>query len=119
MEEAQQILKEMMSWPTLYPQLFSNLNLRLRSGILLYGPPGCGKTLLAQTVTKTYNLNYITVKVNDYFRCYLHIAQVMWSYIKFFLIELIFLANQRWTFFAYSTSGKFQNLCKFLIFSEI
>ena len=67
LKNAQHMLEEVLSWPSLYPNFFSSSSLRLRSGILLYGPPGCGKTLLAQTVTKKYKLNYITVKVSCIF----------------------------------------------------
>lgn len=46
-----------------YPILFSNLPIRHRSGILLYGAPGTGKTLLAQSVAKDSGMNFISIKV--------------------------------------------------------
>ncbi|XP_045592696.1 peroxisomal ATPase PEX1 [Procambarus clarkii] len=60
--EASSILEETLTWPSTYPNLFSKITLRLRSGVLLYGPPGCGKTLLANTVTANCSLNLISVK---------------------------------------------------------
>lgn len=45
-----------------YPALFSNCPLRLRSGLLLYGAPGTGKTLLAGVVAKECGLNFISIK---------------------------------------------------------
>lgn len=47
-----------------HPILFSNLPIRHRSGILLYGAPGTGKTLLARAVAKDSGMNFISIKVS-------------------------------------------------------
>ena len=60
--EAKNILLETLEWPTRYSPIFQNCPLRLRSGILLYGYPGCGKTLLASAVASQCGLNFISVK---------------------------------------------------------
>jgi len=46
-----------------YPELFANLPIRQRSGVLLYGAPGTGKTLLAGVVARESGMNFISVKV--------------------------------------------------------
>ncbi|XP_071084749.1 peroxisomal ATPase PEX1-like [Haliotis cracherodii] len=60
--EVKKMLMETLQWPSKYPQLFLNCPLRLRSGLLLYGAPGTGKTLLAGVVAKECGLNFISIK---------------------------------------------------------
>lgn len=62
LEETKRVLRETLEWPTKYGPIFSQAPLRLRSGLLLYGYPGCGKTLLASAVAKECGLNFISVK---------------------------------------------------------
>ncbi|KAI0310136.1 P-loop containing nucleoside triphosphate hydrolase protein [Amylostereum chailletii] len=62
LNETRRVLRETLEWPTKYAQIFKQSPLRLRSGLLLYGYPGCGKTLLASAVAKECGLNFISVK---------------------------------------------------------
>ncbi|KAK4057620.1 Peroxisome biosynthesis protein pex1 [Microbotryomycetes sp. JL221] len=62
LHETRQTLRETLEWPTKYGAIFASCPLRLRSGLLLYGYPGCGKTLLASAVAKECGLNFISVK---------------------------------------------------------
>ncbi|QIW99890.1 hypothetical protein AMS68_005408 [Peltaster fructicola] len=62
LRETRQTLLETLQYPTTYAPLFSKCPLRLRSGLLLYGYPGCGKTLLASAVAGECGLNFISVK---------------------------------------------------------
>ena len=62
LKEARKILVETLQYPTAYAPIFDRCPLRLRSGLLLYGYPGCGKTLLASAVAGECGLNFISVK---------------------------------------------------------
>lgn len=62
LENAKQELKEAVEWPFRYPEAFDHLGIRKINGTLLYGPPGCGKTLLAKAVANESEANFISVK---------------------------------------------------------
>ncbi|KAM3857900.1 peroxisomal ATPase PEX1 [Diretmus argenteus] len=62
LREVQQQLMDTILLPAKYPILFSNLPIRHRSGLLLYGAPGTGKTLLAGAVAKDSGMNFISIK---------------------------------------------------------
>lgn len=57
-----EVLQEVLIWPTKFPKLFENSPLRNQAGVLLFGPPGTGKTYLVGQIAKTWNLRMISVK---------------------------------------------------------
>jgi len=62
LEDIKSELREAVEWPLKYPKLFEKAGIRPLNGILLFGPPGCGKTLLAEAVANESKCNFITVK---------------------------------------------------------
>lgn len=63
-------LLKTIEFPIKYPHLFKNSSLK-RSGILLYGPPGCGKTLVAKAVSTELNVSFLSVKGPELLNMYI------------------------------------------------
>ena len=67
LEDVKQHLIEAVEWPLKSPEMFTKLGIRPPKGILLYGPPGCGKTLLARAVATESEANFISIKGPEVF----------------------------------------------------
>ena len=62
MAEVKQALTETVLWPLSYPDTFARLGVQPARGLLLYGPPGCGKTYLVRALAGTGQANVLSVK---------------------------------------------------------
>ena len=64
-------LREIVELPLRHPEVFSKIGIEPHKGILLFGPPGCGKTLIAKALATESNANFYIINgpeiVNKYY----------------------------------------------------
>ena len=61
LEDAKTKIREMIELPMKHPELFKHLGIEPPKGVMLYGPPGCGKTLLAKAVANESGANFLSI----------------------------------------------------------
>ncbi len=67
LEEVKDQLRELVQIPLLYPETLVSLKIRPPSGVLLYGEPGTGKTLIAKALGRECHANFISIKGSEIF----------------------------------------------------
>jgi transitional endoplasmic reticulum ATPase len=65
LNEAKRVLEENIKYPQIYPELYKQFGGRQTKGVLLSGPPGCGKTLLAKALAAESSMNFIYIKAAE------------------------------------------------------
>lgn len=70
MHEVKKKLKQAIEWPLTHPELFCKMGISERHGILMYGPPGCSKTMIAKALATESGLNFISIKGPELFNKY-------------------------------------------------
>lgn len=65
MEDIKEEIRMKIILPMQQPDLYKAYGKKIGGGILLYGPPGCGKTFLARATAGHVNINFVSVGIND------------------------------------------------------
>lgn len=75
MRELKAMLERDVILPLLEPEIYKRYRVDLPNGILLYGPPGCGKTYIARHLAKILGFHFIEIKPSDLASIYVHGSQ--------------------------------------------
>lgn len=65
MEKIIQEIRELIEWPLLHPEIYSHIGIYPPRGILLHGPPGCGKTLLAYAIAGECQCSFFPISAPE------------------------------------------------------
>lgn len=65
LENVKDALREIIEMPLTHPELFKEYNIKPSKGVLLFGPPGCGKTFLAKVVANEAKAHFLHIKGSE------------------------------------------------------
>ncbi|KYF46040.1 cell division protein CDC48 [Toxoplasma gondii ARI] len=110
LSEAKKEVEERILFPLTFADFYGRMGVRKPTGILLYGPPGCGKTFLAKALANACQANFIAVKGPELLSKYVGDSEAalrrLFSRASFFSPSLIFFDEIDALCGSRSTGGK-------------
>ena len=70
LDELKLQLKQAVEWPIRHPEVFHKMGVAPPKGVLMYGPPGCSKTMIAKALSNESGLNFVAIKGPELFSKY-------------------------------------------------
>lgn len=67
LEEARMYIRRSVEWPLKHPEAFERLNVPRPKGVLIYGPPGCGKSLLVRAAATSCAASFLSISAAELF----------------------------------------------------
>ena len=67
LEDLKLKLRQAVEWPVRHPELFARMGITPPRGVLMYGPPGCSKTMIAKALANVSGLNFLSIKGRQQF----------------------------------------------------
>lgn len=67
LEELKLKLRQAVEWPVRHPEVFARMGIAAPRGLLMYGPPGCSKTMIAKALANESGLNFLSIKGPELF----------------------------------------------------
>ena len=74
LEDVKANLREMILYPIEHPDKFLKFGMKPSKGVLFYGPPGCGKTLLAKAVAGEAGVPFLSISGSDFVQMYVGVG---------------------------------------------
>ena len=67
LEDLKLKLRQAVEWPIKHPEVFTRMGISAPRGLLMYGPPGCSKTMIAKALASESGLNFLSIKGPELF----------------------------------------------------
>ena len=83
MDDLKLKLCQAIEWPIKHPEKFRKMGITPPKGVLMYGPPGCSKTMIAKALANESQLNFVAIKGPELFKKYVGESEQVHNYFEY------------------------------------